>query len=205
MKRKSSFPPGQAADLNKRNAVAFAAIFAVIVFSMFRPQPADAGAPGSVVPIADATPKKVKPVAVGDLNGDPDRIVRKGLEPTNSTEGRESLKKTRRSPSRTETVNNNETLRSSKTVNGGAQDGSGTDNANRHSKKINSPRAATYVTPSASMNEATITNRKKPKNQDIEVENDETHRASPTSIGTPTRTKPKRSGKHKKSSTSRRR
>lgn len=174
MKRNSSFVLDLADHKKSINAVVVVAIVSVCVFTICEIQSVAAETIGNAVPIAAATPKKVKPVAPGDINGDP-RELR-----TNSV------------PGRTETVNNNESLRSTTTVNSAeAQDGSGLDNANRR------PKARVSGTAPAVINQP----RSMKKNQDIEVENDETHRTSPTSMSTSTTKKTKRSGKHKKPST----
>jgi len=137
--------------------MAIAAIFSVFVISIYALKPA-ATDPGSrLVPNAAATPRKVKPIATGDINGD----------------GRDL--RTRSSPARTETVDNNESLRPNTTVNAAkAQDGSGTDNANRRPKT-----RASAAAPAPTSQPRSI----KKKNQDIEVENDETHRTLPATAG----------------------
>ena len=93
--------------------------------------------------------------------------------------------------SRTETVNNDERITSAKRrtptgiVHSGqagtadsynAQDGSGTDNANRRPKN----RVSTQSSAGSAQR------RRAKKNQDIEVENDETHLTSPAAAGSMT-------------------
>lgn len=211
MIRKSRLPLSSFSDNKKLHLMFITAIISMFVITIDALQPTASEMPNYIVPRPTATPRKVKPVVPGDINGD-GRDVR-----------------TRSSPARTETVNNNESLRSTTTVNSsGAQDGSGLDSANRHTKKVTpagTNASQGFVAPSyemsmsdqirarrlgptttgASAANGTNSNVVSPnskalrkKNQGIEVENDETHRTSPSSTRSATSRKAKHSGKHKK-------
>ncbi|MBX7056092.1 MAG: hypothetical protein K1X36_14160 [Pyrinomonadaceae bacterium] len=108
----------------------------VLAVSLYAFEPTASSTGIGVDPVAAPTPKKVKQVAGGDVNGDPENVPQhvvrtkttKNFKPQ-SPESNGALQRSNTSPGRTETVNNNETLRSNRRT----------------------------------------------KNQDIEVENDETH------------------------------
>lgn len=81
-----------AGSIKTLSPVAAVAITAVYAISIYAFQPEVPEPPGNIVPVPTATPRKVKQIMPADINGDgPDR--------------------TRSTRERTETVNNNETLR----------------------------------------------------------------------------------------------
>lgn len=80
---------GSIKTLSPVAAVAITAVYAISIYAF---QPEVPEPPGNIVPVPTATPRKVKQIMPADINGDgPDR--------------------TRSTRERTETVNNNETLR----------------------------------------------------------------------------------------------
>lgn len=124
-------------------------------------RPSETAIVNGIAPRTSPTPRKVKSVAVGDVNGD-------GADVINRSAGKPKVKSNNTSnaarkngnlrTSRTETVNNNESLRvdrgattrnlkvdqtGSNLSASGAQDDSGTENANRHAKRASAARPKT--------------------------------------------------------------
>jgi len=131
-----SFKLGCAARIKKMYVLVVSVTIPILAVSLYAFEPTASNNGFGVDPVAAPTPRKIKQVAAGDVNGDsvkaPDHLVRSKTKKNFTPQSPESNGVLERSSSvsgRTETVNNNETLRS----------------------------------------------YRRPKNQDIEVENDETH------------------------------
>ncbi len=141
MIRRQNLRIGYSARNKKLELMVIAAIVPIFAVSFYAFQPIAAAPAYRVAPNAAATPRRVKKnIAVGDVNGDgPDAVIRsKGkrkLKPASSGSNGAVLAPDK-AKARTETVNNNETLRTNRRLNySGAQDGSGTDNANIRRKR----------------------------------------------------------------------
>lgn len=135
MRKGHSFTLDCAARFRKLYVLVVSVTIPILAVTLYAFEPTASNAGVGVAPVAAPTPKKVKQVA-GDVNGDPENVpqhvVRSKTTKNFKPQGPESngtLQRSNTSPGRTETVNNNETLRSNRRT----------------------------------------------KNQDIEVENDETH------------------------------
>lgn len=123
---------------NTLKVLLIGAVITVFAVSFYAFQPLEEDGAYNVAPKAAPTPRKVKSVAVGDVNGDgmPERSKGKRKFKPQSPESNGSIVAPNAANARTETVNNNETLKTNRRLNvSGAQDGSGTDNANMRRKR----------------------------------------------------------------------